>query len=28
LITHCGRTDCGRCNDSVLGGPMLQTRST
>ena len=22
-ITHCGRPDCERCNDAVLGGPIL-----
>lgn len=22
-ITHCGRTNCLRCNDAVLGGPIL-----
>lgn len=21
-ITHCGRPDCARCNDAVLGGPL------
>ncbi|XEC96747.1 AAC(3) family N-acetyltransferase [Paenibacillus tarimensis] len=23
LITHCGNTDCERCNDAILGGPIL-----
>ena len=23
LMTHCGRTDCTRCDDAVLGGPIL-----
>ena len=22
-MTHCGRADCNRCNDAVLGGPIL-----
>jgi aminoglycoside N3'-acetyltransferase len=22
-ITHCGRADCGRCNDAVQGGPVV-----
>ena len=25
-ITHCGDAQCGRCNDAVLGGPVLQDR--
>ena len=23
MMTHCGRTDCTRCDDAVLGGPIL-----
>lgn len=23
VITHCGNSDCERCNDAVLGGPLL-----
>ena len=23
MMTHCGRADCNRCNDAVLGGPIL-----
>lgn len=23
MMTHCGRTDCNRCDDAVLGGPIL-----
>ncbi|MAG35944.1 MAG: AAC(3) family N-acetyltransferase [Dehalococcoidia bacterium] len=23
MMTHCGRADCDRCNDAVLGGPIL-----
>lgn len=24
LLTHCGRSDCGRCRDAMLGGPLLE----
>lgn len=23
-LTHCGNTDCERCNDAVLGGPIIE----
>ena len=23
MMTHCGRADCNRCHDAVLGGPIL-----
>ncbi len=23
MMTHCGRADCNRCDDAVLGGPIL-----
>ena len=26
MITHCGDPECGRCNDAVAGGPLLERR--
>lgn len=26
-VTHCGRSDCNRCNDAVAGGPLPRPRA-
>jgi aminoglycoside N3'-acetyltransferase len=28
MITHCGDQQCGRCNDAVAGGPLLEGRDS